>query len=123
MSDRVHVSGLEAYCIIGTNPWEREVKQKVRVDLEFDVDCRPAGRSDDLRDALDYRAAAKGVRTLVEDSAFQLVEALAEAIALDLLNGFPAAEAVRVRVAKPGAVRWAENVGVEILRRREDAPS
>lgn len=119
MNDRVRVKGLEAYCIIGTNPWEREVRQKVRIDLELEADCRTAGRSDDLRDAVDYRAAAKGVQALVEGSAFNLVEALAEHIAADLLERFPAAASVRIRVAKPGAVKWAESVGVEIVRRRE----
>ncbi len=123
MNDRVHVAGLETYCIIGTNPWEREVKQKVRVDLEIEADCRRAGRSDDLGDALDYRAAAKGVQALVEASAFNLVEALAEHIAADLLGRFPAASVVRVRVAKPGAVKWAESVGVEIVRGRGEPPA
>ena len=118
MNDRVRVTGLEMYCIIGANSWERDVKQKVRIDLEIEADCSKAGRSDDLSDAVDYRAAAKGVQALVEDSSYHLVEALAEHIAEDLLERFPAASAVRVRVAKPGAVRWAESVGVEILRRR-----
>ena len=119
MGDRVFVQGLELYCVIGLQPWERQVMQKVRIDLAFETDCRPAGTADDPGLTLDYKAASKRVQQLVEGSAFQLVEALAERIASTLLADFAGAASVRVRVAKPGAVRFAEAVGVEIERRRE----
>ena len=121
MGDRVFVEGLEIYCIIGVQPWERQVMQKVRIDLDIEADCSPAGRADDVSLALDYRAVSKRVQQLVEGSKFQLVEALAESTAATVLGEFPRAAAVRVRVAKPGAVRFAESVGVEIVRRREVA--
>ncbi len=119
MTDRVFVSGLELYCIIGVNDWERQVLQKVRIDLEMEADCRTAGASDSLAAALDYRAVAKHVQSLVEGSTYRLVEALAERLAAEILAHFPAVSAVTVRVAKPGAVRFAEAVGVEIRRSRE----
>ena len=119
MGDRVFVQGLELYCVIGLQPWERQVMQKVRIDLAMEADCRAAGAADDPDLALDYRAASKRVQQLVEGSAFRLVEALAEQIASTLLADFAGATSVRVRVAKPGAVRFAEAVGVEIERRRE----
>ena len=119
MADRVFVQGLELYCIIGLQPWERQVMQKVRIDLQMATDCRPAAGKDDPEFALDYRAVTKRVQQLVEGSSFQLVEALAETIATAILSDFPRAASVRVRVAKPGAVRFAEAVGVEIERSRE----
>lgn len=118
MGDRVFVSGLELYCVVGVNDWERQVMQKVRIDLEMEADCRAAGDSDDIGLALDYRAVAKRVQSLVEASSFRLVEALAESVAATVLREFPRAASVRVRVAKPGAVRWTESVGVEITRTR-----
>ncbi len=117
--DHVFVSGLEVYCLIGVQPWEREVKQKVRIDLDLETDCRSAGASDDLADALDYRAVTKRVLALVEGSSYRLVEALAEAVASTVLELFPTAAAVTVRLAKPGAVRFAEAVGVVIRRTRD----
>jgi dihydroneopterin aldolase len=119
MADRVFVQGLELYCIIGLQPWERLVMQKVRIDLQMAADSRPAAGADDPALALDYRAVSKRVQQLVEGSSFQLVEALAETIATAILSDFPRAVSVTVRVAKPGAVRFAEAVGVEIERSRE----
>jgi 7,8-dihydroneopterin aldolase/epimerase/oxygenase len=121
MADRVFVQGLELYCVIGLQPWERQVMQKVRLDLAMETDAGPAGAADDPSLALDYKAVSKRVQQLVEGSSFRLVEALAERIAATVLAEFPAAAAVFVRVAKPGAVRFAESVGVEIERRREPA--
>ena len=122
MADRIFVSGLEVYCIIGLQAWERQVRQKVRIDLSMETDSRPAAASDDVAAALDYRAVSKRVQELVEGSAHQLVEALAESIASVVLAEFPRVDAITVRLAKPGAVRFAESVGVEIERRREGQP-
>jgi FolB domain-containing protein len=119
MADRVFVQGLELYCIIGLQPWERQAMQKVRIDLTMDADCRPAAAADDPAVALDYKAVSKRVQQLVEGSSFLLVETLAERIAGAVLSDFPCASSVTVRVAKPGAVRFAEAVGVEIQRSRE----
>jgi len=119
VEDRVYVQGLELYCVIGVQPWERQVKQKVRIDIEMEADCRPAGAGDDAALAVDYKAVAKRVQQLVEGSSFQLVEALAERIASVLLAEFPRADSVKVRLSKPGAVRYAESVGIAIERRRE----
>lgn len=120
MADLLFVRGLEVYCVIGMQTWERQVMQKVRIDLEMEADCRPAGSSDDIARALDYRAVAKHIQKFVEASSYQLVEALAEAIALEILARFPTPLAVKVRVEKPGAVRFSESVGVEIVRMREE---
>ncbi len=121
MLDRVFVRGLELYCVIGLQEWERQVKQKVRIDLVMESDCRPAAGSDDPGHALDYRAVSKRVQELVDGSSFKLVEALAERIANAVLGEFPRTASVTVRVAKPGAVRFADEVGVEISRTRRGA--
>jgi dihydroneopterin aldolase len=121
MADRVFVQGLELYCVIGVQAWEREVMQKVRIDLQMTADCRPAAAADDPSLALDYKAVSKRVQHLVEGSSFQLVETMAEGIATAILADFPRAGSVKVRVAKPGAVRFSEAVGVEIERFREGA--
>jgi dihydroneopterin aldolase len=118
MADRVFIEGLEVDCIIGTQPWEREVHQTLRLDLEIEAYCRPAGMSDDLSRALDYAGVAAAVRAAVEASSHLLVEAVAEQVAALVLRDFPATQAVTIRVTKAGAVPGAQSVGVAITRRR-----
>jgi D-erythro-7,8-dihydroneopterin triphosphate epimerase len=117
MSDRILIKDLHLRAIIGIHDWEREKKQDVLINVEMEADCRTAGASDDFRDAVDYRAVSKGIITLVEDSAFFLVEKLAEEIARTCLED-PRVTLARVRVEKPGAVRFSRSVGVEVVRRR-----
>lgn len=118
MTDRILVRDLLIRGIIGIHDWEREKKQDILINIVMEADCRPAGVSDDFRDAVDYRAVTKRVLALVENSSFFLVEKLAEEIAGICLED-ERVEVARVRVEKPGAVRFSKSVGVEVERRRE----
>ena len=119
-ADRVLVNDLTVDCILGDLPHEREQAQRVTLDLELEVDTRPAARSDDLADAADYMHAAKIAATTAVEGRFRLVETLAERIAEALLDALPAS-AVRVRVRKSAALPAAASVGVDIRRRRESS--
>ncbi len=116
--DRILVNDLTTRCIIGVNEDERRNKQDVVINLAIYADLRPAGVSDRFEDAVDYRGLKKAVLAMVEESHFYLLEALAEAIAQACLAQ-PGVQAVQVRVDKPGALRYARSVGVEITREQD----
>ena len=118
MSDKILIQDLLIRGIIGIHDWEREKKQDILINIVMEADCRPAGISDDFRDAVDYRAVTKKVLALVEASSFFLVERLAEEIAKICLED-QRVEVARIRVEKPGAVRFSRSVGIEIERFRE----
>ena len=117
--DRILIRDLLVRGIVGINDWEREHRQDILIDLALSVDTRAAASSDDIADSLNYRTLTKSIIELVEGASFQLIEALAEAIARLCVKDF-AALAVRVRVEKPGALRFARSVGVEIEREADD---
>ena len=118
MSDKILIKDLLIRGIIGIHDWEREKKQDILINVEMEADCRPAGLSDDFRDAVDYRAVTKSIIALVEGSGFFLVERMAEEVAKICLENSRVTVA-RVRVEKPGAVRFSRSVGVEIERARD----
>lgn len=117
MSDKILIKDLLIRGIIGIHDWEREKKQDILINIEMEADCQPAGVSDDFEDAVDYRAVAKSVIALVESSEFFLVERMAEEIA-QICLGNPRVELARVRVEKPGAVRFSRSVGIQVERTR-----
>ena len=117
--DRILIRDLRARCIVGIYPEERREKQDVIVNICLYGDLRKPGRSDRIEDTIDYKGLKKATLKLVETSEFQLIEALAEGIA-DLCLERPGVAAARVTVDKPGALRFARSVAVEILRRRGD---
>jgi len=117
--DIVYITALEIETVIGVYDWERKIRQKVTVDIEMAKDIRQAGRSDDLSDALDYKAIAKRIITFVEASEFMLIEALAENIAALLIREFKIPW-LKLTLGKPGALSSAEDVGVIIERSVDD---
>jgi len=115
--DRIFIHDLVVRCIVGIDENEREEKQDVLVHLTLEVDLRRAGRTDALEDTIDYRALKKQILRVAEDSRFHLIEALAQSIAEECLKE-SRIERVKVIVEKPGALRFARTVGVEIVRSR-----
>ncbi len=116
--DIIYITDLRVETVIGIFDWERRIRQTVSIDLEMATDIRKAAASDSIDDTLNYKAVAKRVIAFVEGSEFQLVETLAERIAAIVLDEF-GTPWIRVRINKKGAVRFAQDVGVVIERRRE----
>jgi D-erythro-7,8-dihydroneopterin triphosphate epimerase len=117
--DHIIVEDLLLRCFIGAQDWEREKKQDVLINLRLDTDITAAANSDNIADALNYRTITKAIITHVEESSYFTVEALATAIARICVIDHGAAR-VKVRVEKPGALRFAKSVGVEIEREAAD---
>lgn len=117
MSDQIVVKDLLLRAIIGINKEERRNRQDVLINIILYADTRPAGASDDIEDAVNYRTITKRIIERVEESSFYLVERMAAEIAAICLED-PGVDAVDVRVEKPGALRFARSVGVEIHRTR-----
>ena len=116
--DKIFLTSLSTEAVIGIFDWEREVRQRIEIDLEMSFDIAVAAQSDSIDDTLNYKSVAKRVLAFVEGSRFQLVETLADRVAGLVLAEFPVAM-VRVTVHKPGAIRHSRDVGVMIERSRD----
>lgn len=117
--DQVFISDLSARGIIGINAWEREKPQEILINIVLFTDASRAGQSDDIADCANYRTITKKVLVHAENAGRGTVEALAADIARLALED-PLVEKVRVRLEKPGAVRFSRSVGIEIERSRHD---
>ena len=117
--DKIFLRELKVQAVIGIWDWERRITQTVSIDLEMATDIRRAAETDDVAAALNYKDVAKRVIELVEASRFQLVEALAEAIARIVVCEFQVPW-VKVSIAKPGAIEGSREVGIVIERTSAD---
>jgi D-erythro-7,8-dihydroneopterin triphosphate epimerase len=115
--DRIYIRDLALRCIIGVYPEERHEKQDVIINVVLESDHAAAAKSDQLADAVDYKQLKLQIRALVEGSRFNLIETLADRIAALCLQA-PKVQAATVTVDKPGALRFARSVAVEVTRRR-----
>ena len=117
--DRVIIKNLLARGIIGVNDCERTRAQNILINITMFTDTRRAGETDNLEDCINYSTMSKKVLAHAEKINRLTVEALANDLAKLCLQE-RGVQKVIVSVEKPGAVRFAESVGVEIERSRDE---
>jgi FolB domain-containing protein len=118
--DEIEIDSLRLRCVIGCSDEERRDRSDVVIDLRIRTNTRQAARSDRLEDAWNYRTPTKAIiRAVQAEHAWNTVEALATEIARIVVVDHGAPH-VRVRVHKPGALRFADSVGVVIERVPQD---
>jgi dihydroneopterin aldolase len=94
----VEIAGLQLAGRHGALEAEREDLQPFLYDVELELD-EPA--SDELVQTADYRDVVALIRDVSKSSQFHLLESLAATLADTMLERFPAARCVYVRVRKP----------------------
>lgn len=115
--DKIRINDLQLRCIIGVNDWERTQKQDVIINVTLYADLAKPCQTDNLADSVDYKEIKTKIIAMVENSSFNLIERLADEIAKICL-AHPLVKSAKVSIDKPGALRFAKSVGVEIYRQK-----
>ena len=115
MSDEIQIRDLLVRGILGIQEWERQQPQDILINVTLFTDTHRAGATDSIDDTVNYRTVTKKIIAHVETAGRFTVEALAADVA-KLCLAERGVERVRVRIEKPGALRFARSVGVEIER-------
>ncbi|HJY45755.1 MAG TPA: dihydroneopterin aldolase [Propionibacteriaceae bacterium] len=100
--DRISLTGISAFGHHGVFDSERQQGQQFVVDVSCTLDLSSAASTDDLGQTIDYGALAQAVAADVERDPLNLIEALADRIALTCLR-YDAVQCVEVTVHKPQA--------------------
>lgn len=109
---RVEKLHLRAY--IGFMKWETEKLQDVLISFSFKYDTQRAAATDDVEHAVNYKKITKAIIEMVDGKSFHLIERMAEEV-YDYIKTFsPKIESIKVKVEKPHALRFSDNVLVEI---------
>jgi FolB domain-containing protein len=115
--DKTFIKDLLVRGIIGIRDWEREKPQDILINVTVFSDTTRAAETDNIADCVDYSALSKQIQAHAETAKRLTVEALANDLAKICLEQKGVRKTI-VRVEKPGAVRFAKSVGVEIERKR-----
>ncbi|MBP2002731.1 dihydroneopterin aldolase [Paenibacillus shirakamiensis] len=119
--DKIVLTRMEYYGYHGVFEEERKLGQKFYVSLELKLDLHKAGTEDDLEATVNYAEVHEVVKQVVEKKTFKLIEALAEHIALVLLDTYTVIDELTVKVTKPNPpfdVHF-EGVTIELIRSRK----
>jgi D-erythro-7,8-dihydroneopterin triphosphate epimerase len=113
----IRITDLSLRTIIGLYDWERTIKQDVIINAEIHFDAAKAAKTDKVEDTIDYKTINKKIIAHVEESKYFLIEKMAGAV-LQIIMDEPKAQAAKVRIDKPGALRFAKSVSVELEAKR-----
>ncbi|MFD2923477.1 dihydroneopterin aldolase [Halobacillus naozhouensis] len=120
--DKIYLNGMEFWGYHGLFPEENKLGQRFYVDLELELDLKPAAQKDDMDQSINYGEIYEVTKTVVEGEAAKLVETIAEQLAQQLLQSFSLLEACRVKVTKPDPPipGHYKSVAIDIYRSRRD---
>ena len=117
--DRIELRGLQIMGICGALAEEQVRAQPLEVDIDVQADLRPAGRSDELDDTIDYGAICDTTERIIAEERFTLLERLAERVAEVLLvDERVLAVTIGVRKLRPPVPHHLATSGVRITRSR-----
>lgn len=110
----VRVENLRLRAYIGFIDWETEKLQDIIISYSFKYDTALASQTDDVQNAVDYKKITKEIIDFVDNKSFHLIETLAERIYALIQTTSAALQDIIVKVEKPHALRFADNVMVQI---------
>jgi 7,8-dihydroneopterin aldolase/epimerase/oxygenase len=115
----VELRGLSIYTHHGVSEAERELGQRLELDIGFDVPDCDAVLTDRVEDTIDYGEVADIVALAATERSYRTLERLGHVIAERLMDRY-GCESVRVRAAKPEPPLplAIEEVAVEVVRTR-----
>jgi 7,8-dihydroneopterin aldolase/epimerase/oxygenase len=113
--DTISIQEFRVDTLVGYHEWERQMPQTIELNLELAIPDNQAGRTDRIRDTIDYGAVVDRVRGSLAGTRFVLLERLCEHVADLLINEFHSPW-VRVSAAKIGLMRGVKRLGVTIER-------
>jgi dihydroneopterin aldolase len=96
----IEISGLSLFTHVGVTEAEREVGQRLLVDLRIDVGEVDATVTDRIEDTVDYGQVCEMANLVAQQRSYKTLERLCAAIADRLLDQYEA-HAVWVKAAKP----------------------
>ena len=113
--DITFIEGLVVEAIVGIYDWERQVRQRVSLDVEMGCDIRAAARTENIELAINYKSVADEVAAFIGEQQFLLIETMAEQVADLIIRKF-GVPWVRLKLRKHGAVPAAGSVGISVER-------
>ncbi|KJS85289.1 MAG: dienelactone hydrolase [Peptococcaceae bacterium BICA1-8] len=118
--DKIFLKNLAFFGFHGVMSEEKALGQKFFIDVELSLDLKKAGETDNVKDTVSYADIYQLVKEMVSDNRFNLIEALAENIASEILVKYEEIKETVVLVRKPEAPVPGifDYFGVEIRRKR-----
>jgi len=113
-ADRIHIEQLEIFARIGVPEKERASAQRLTVNITFWLQPHTRNSEDKIDKTVNYSAVAEAARNFARDQSVNLIETLADRLAMHLLGKF-AVQKITVELRK-FVLPDAKHVSVTVTR-------
>ncbi|MBM73761.1 MAG: dihydroneopterin aldolase [Proteobacteria bacterium] len=121
MQGTIRIDCLEIVCIVGILPHERQLPQKIILDVELDVNLGAICTSRNLNDSVDYAEVAQFLTDQIVMSQYELLETLTMESCSNLLKKWPRITCCKITVKKPSAIPNAKYASVSIKKHQHSS--
>ena len=105
--------------IIGIHQHEKIRKQKIKFNIVLDVNQNSLPNEKDIKSIVDYEKITNKLENLTKSKQYNFLESLAEDSFKEIFED-KRINSVTIKIEKPGAIKNAKSVGVEVFKTRKD---
>lgn len=115
----IKLKNIKVMAQIGVYDFEQVKRQPLFITVKLHYDATGACVGDDISKAVDYSLLEREILEFTEKSHFALIETLADEI-LKLILLHPLISKAKIKISKPEAVNFAENVYVSMKKNKKN---
>ena len=115
---KVLITDLVFNTSIGIHDFEKEKEQKIKFNIEIDINPLLKAAENDLNSIVNYESVINKIKSITQKKHYNLLETLAEDIFSNLFLNKNIIK-VKLRIEKPEIIKNASSVGIEIIKKRK----
>ena len=115
---KVIITDLVFNTSIGIHNFEKEKEQKIKFNIEIDINPLLKASENDLKSIVNYENVISKVKSITHKKHYNLLETLAEDIFTNLFLSKNIIK-IKLRIEKPEIIKNTSSVGIEIIKRRK----
>ena len=117
--DKLIINQFKLDTNIGIYQHEKENKQTLYFNLEVSTCLKKAGKSDNIKDTINYEKIIKVIKDISKNTVYNLLETLAEDIMNTLFTNSKSIQAIKITILKTDAIPEVNAIGVSLFREQE----
>jgi dihydroneopterin aldolase len=115
---KVIITDLVFNTSIGIHDFEKEKEQKIKFNIEIDINPLLKAAENDLNSIVNYESVINKIKSITQKKHYNLLETLAEDIFSNLFLVKNIIK-IKLRIEKPEIIKNTSSVGVEIIKKRK----
>ena len=114
---KIIINDLTLFISIGIHDFEKTKKQKVKFNINIDINPSLFPSEDKLNSIVNYEAIIREITKIAEDKHYELLETLAEEIFSKLFCNINIKK-IKLKIEKTQIIKNTSSVGIEIVKKR-----